>query len=209
MFTVLSCKKKEKEATDSSPSSTVSQKINGYLSSIKQYSIINNSLTLENGFTYAILFDSLRDKNIVNSYYGIDVGTISVNNVTLKKETLINAPNSFSYADSSNSIVNKPQSWSISGGASFPSLSFSDDSSYPSYLGYNNLPDTLIGGISNTILINSYYGVDRIDVLFRNGPNSLSKSINPPTKYLILNSSDIGQLMAGGHQQLNFRINFF
>ncbi len=209
---IISCKKKEKELTNitSSQPAYEPNKIDAVLWHQKHYQLINDILQPFNGFTTLVIFDSLRNKDNVNLSYGVDAGNVIVNGFTLKKEKYTVSSNvSYYYTDTLNSIFDKPCNWSIAGNGSVPAINFSDYSNYPSYLGYNNLPDTLMAFQSNAILINSYYGADRIVVQLRGTFGSISRTIYPPEKNIELSTANMAQVnTSGGNNYVELRIYF-
>ncbi len=211
-FVLVSCKKKSVEGTNNATIQNTPdpKEVYGFFQTVKQYSLYNDTLKVENGFTSVAIYDSLVKRDFFGYGQGIDVGSLSANSSVLKKGVNINVqPHTYFYYDTLYSVINKPCNWSIAGNNIFPPFTFYDDLNYPSYLGYDNLPDTLFSGKPNIILINSYYGAERIEITFRSGSNSITKILNPPSNSVVFSSDDIGQLQWWSNQFVDLRINFF
>lgn len=210
-FTLIACKKKEKEVVNGTSNQPVylPDKIDGYIWQQRRFDIVNDDLVEWDGYTSLMLFDTLRHKDSVNLLYGIDAGNVTVNNINLKKEKFINSSNAYQYTDTLYSKFNKPCYWSITGNGNFPALSFIDYSSYPSYLGYKSLPDTLLAFASNTVVIDNYYGAEKINVFVHGTNGNIYKTIEPPLKYIVLDDSEMGVLSSGFSDYINIYVTLY
>ncbi|MEO6305146.1 MAG: hypothetical protein ABIP51_18450 [Bacteroidia bacterium] len=143
------------------PQTGNSNNYTGKFELVKQLNLVNDTVKEFYGFTKVTLYS----KNTPDSVMpiGLDVGNVSINNYNLGKFQEYSSP-SFVYGDSLNYIQSKPAYWSISGNSNFSPLTFMDGSNYPTYNGYNLLPDSIALDTSNTFIINNFYGADLIEV---------------------------------------------
>ena len=197
LLLTVSCKKKAIENVETPAAQGISdpELVNGLFQSFRQFTFFNDTLKQQSGSANGILYNSLVEYNVFDATKGIDVGSIQVNTLTLQKVININVhPNSYFFYDSLNTIINKPCSWSIAGKNSFLPLTINDDSNFPSYTGYKDLPDTIDLEKSNTILITDYFGAEHIEITVRGVSSSVTKIIRTPKNQAIFDIEEIAQL---------------
>jgi hypothetical protein len=138
----------------------------------------------------------------------LDIGSVSLNGVIFKKNVSIQ---NF-YRDSTYNIpASIPQVWSVSGSGNMAAFTHSNSSSYPSFPGHINVPDSFqITGVANIPLIDRT-NVDEIMVmLYRSANYTLTvgpKFLNGSATTCQITSSELGTLGQGN--DLNVAIYFY
>ena len=93
----------------------------------------------------------------------VDAGNVSLNGIQFEQPI---SPVHY-YEDNSNSNpFSTPHIWSISGSATIPAFTFTNNNSYPIFQGYMNLPDSFHHSTGVVIPLTNYSNVDEIEVHF-------------------------------------------
>src|ERR1700757_546248 len=121
----------------------------------------NNLLPYMN-FTFAGFYNNNTSSEGFNSLFQVD--SVSINDSSL----FFNKP---AYLDTNFIAYVTPIKWRVAGGQFFPSFTFINTDSFPTYLGYNLLPDTLVSTQDISITINNYSNAEKVQVVLRNGDN--------------------------------------
>lgn len=134
---------------------------NGKLDVCKSEIIRNDSLIDRPGFSFAEFSDTLVP-SLYSGFGNYDVGNLSINNTWLKKDL------NHTYYDTTYTQFTSPFNWSISGNGSISNFTFTNYSPYPSFPGYQNLPDSV--NINNNLILNlsDLNNADRIEIYLQN-----------------------------------------
>jgi hypothetical protein len=160
-FILSSCDKDKKHALGQSQSG-LSKTISGTFDISKKFNLYGDSLGKAYGYSHVKIFNVDVDVDSINYKPGIDVGTVKINSVIFKKFPFNNQ-----YIDTSNAISYPQFVLNVSGNQTFNPFNEIFNQSYPSYLGYKILPDTVFLNSNCIIKVNKFSNCNRIEVQIR------------------------------------------
>ena len=125
----------------------------------------------------------------------LDAGTVSLNSKMLTK----NANNSYVYQDLTNPLNFTNINWNVSGGNGIPAINYSDDKPWPSYNGYNALPDVVNKTSGLTVALgNAVSNADSVYVIVAGNDGSyFVKRVGGDASEAMITSADLNGILAG------------
>lgn len=195
--------KKDKNAPESPPPPLI---YNGVFSS-SIYAVISGTFdTIYFTSEYAGITSNLLDHNTLKDLSNtVDAGNVSLNGVQFEKPSVPGY-----YIDNSNSNpFSPPHIWSISGSATIPAFTFTNNNSYPTFNGSLNLPDSFHNSIGVVIPLTNYSNVDEIAVHFITtlGKMTDRKFFPPNTDTIRISASEFPPV--GPFNAVNLYLNFY
>jgi hypothetical protein len=131
----------------------------------------------ENTAVFSIIPMSIN--NIIGSAY-LDAGEVLINGINLKK---IKDEGTIYYNDTINKILEAPYKYSVSGNGSVPSINYNFNADFPTYTGYESLPDTINLNGHNIILLTGITDADEVEVYISDRLNSSKIKIVSSRKF--------------------------
>lgn len=201
LVSITACKKKD-TSPDASTSNTTgggpaATGVQGLFTTEKFQTISNGTISTtssNSSYAYVSNYNLVQSGYIAGSLF--DLGNVSLNGVTFKKNYW-NADNS--YKDSTvASSYNPPLNWTVSGSPAISSFSFSSNNPYPSYNGYNAIPDSFDISSNISIPLTGVIDADEIQYYFeRTSPsytNTTIQTISASSTSLTFNTNDLATI---------------
>lgn len=187
-----SCKKdNENPNNGTTPESTLNYY--GLLQSNEVASVVSGSIAYTSGSSRAYFPNGgfYNSNTISEGYIGtaVNVGTVSVNSITLKPQP---QPSSgIIYDDTSSTICSSPLQWSVSGGNEISAFTYTYTGVKPIYTGYNTLPDTVKLSQNTVINFTGLTGADEIVVYLMGGSGYVSRVLPGSSTSINFTAADL------------------
>jgi hypothetical protein len=198
---IFSCKKKENTpetpavSTTGSTSTSTVPAYYGVLYSYKMDMLFSGTLTPMNGYSGAYFSPNtfINNTTISEGFTGSapDAGTVTINSIITKKTF---SSGSYYFGDSTNTLLNSPHYWSVSGANGVPPISYTNTSARPAYTGYSALKDTIKLSQNNVLSLTGISGADEIDINLFGGSGLASKNLAGDATNVTFTTADLSSV---------------
>lgn len=166
---------------------------------------ITNGTAIDAGFSNRAFVTNAANTQIM------PMGNVSLNGITFKVNGL-GITNQYSDTTTTNQYT-IPHNWVVTGTASVPSFSYSNNNAYPVYADYAVLSDTFDVSSGLTIPLTGYNGVDEITVLLMAFDSNFNMTYVPLKTYaanitsIYFSNNELSNL--GGFETLYLTVTFY
>jgi hypothetical protein len=121
----------------------------------------------------------------------VDGGTVTLNSKTLTK----NSNNAYVYQNLTDPLSFSTVSWNVTGSASVPAISYTEDKSFPDFSGYNSLPATLTKANGLTVSLSGTISyADSVYVVVSGGDKYVLKRVAGNAAQCVFSASDLSAI---------------